>query len=128
MIGYEWTVYASRSNDPIIACGITDDPTQAVTVVEFILRTLDHAGWGMLTRVTVSSGMMRPNMLDNWPPAGQIEICRRSRNGGFKWMPFESQDDKAVSLRSPSQNSGEWLTSRTRWKRRTQGGSCSTIQ
>jgi hypothetical protein len=32
MIGYEWTVYASSSDDPIIACGITDDPAQAVTV------------------------------------------------------------------------------------------------
>jgi hypothetical protein len=103
MIGYEWTVYASSSNDPIIACGITDDPTQAVRVVEFILRTLDRAGWGMLTRVVVSSGAMRPNMLDNWPPAGEIEICRRARDGGFSWMPFDSQDDKAVGLGSVSE-------------------------
>jgi hypothetical protein len=88
MIGYEWTVYAGNSNDPIVACGITDDSAQAATLVEFVMRTVSRAAWGMLARVTVSTENIRQHPIDTWPPAGKIQVCKRDRSGGFTWLPY----------------------------------------
>jgi hypothetical protein len=97
MIGYEWTVYACNSDDPIVACGITDDAGQAVTLVEFLMQTVDRAGWGMLAKVTLSTEMIRPHPVDTWPPTGKIQICRRNRSGGFTWLPYDSMPSEVTS-------------------------------
>jgi hypothetical protein len=90
VIGYEWTVYAASSHEPIVACGITPEPAKATKLVELVLRDVDRAAWGMLLKVTVAAEPIRHGPLNTWPPTGQIQVCRRDRKGNLIWKALDS--------------------------------------
>ncbi len=90
MIGYQWTVYHRHSGhgeDGIVANGITDNPNRARSLVETILAEVDNAAWGLLLRVVIEHGF-RVDPVAGWPPAGEIQVCRRTADGGMRWGPL----------------------------------------
>jgi hypothetical protein len=92
-VGFQWTVYHQQSDNDthgIVANGITDRPDRAKTVVEMILADVDEAAWGLLVRVVldVSSAYRAEQPVGDWPPAGEIQLCRRAEGGGYLWGPL----------------------------------------
>jgi len=90
MIGYQWTVYHRHSGhgeDGIVANGITDNPDRARSLVEMILAEVDNAAWGLLLRVVMEHGF-RAGPVGGWPPAGEIQVCRRAADGQMRWGPL----------------------------------------
>lgn len=81
--------------DGILANGITDKPERAKSVVEMILTDADEAAWGLLVRVVLDTGSARytEDPVGDWPPAGEIQACRRAGNGGFNWGPLYPRDN-----------------------------------
>jgi len=101
MIGYQWTVYHRHSgyeSDGILATGMTDKPDKAKSLVEMILGEHDHAAWGSLLRVAMDawSSSSRTNQTADWPPAGEIQVCRRASGGCFRWAPLYPRDGVEV--------------------------------
>jgi hypothetical protein len=97
MIGYQWTIYhqhSSYNSDGILAAGITDDPDKAKSLVELVLTESDQAAWGLLLRVAMDSwaAFRRPSQTAGWPPAGEVQVCRRANGGGFCWGPLFPHD------------------------------------
>jgi hypothetical protein len=97
MIGYQWTVYhrhSSHESDGILASGITDDPGKAKSLVEMILAEVEQAAWGLLLRVALDSlsSFLRPTQTATWPPAGEVQVCRRAGDGSFHWGPLFPND------------------------------------
>jgi hypothetical protein len=93
MIGYQWTVYHRHSgyeSDGILATGITDNPDKAKSLVEMTLAEVDDAAWGLLLRVALDSrsSFLRASQTADWPPAGEVQVCRRATDGGFRWGPL----------------------------------------
>lgn len=91
--GFQWTVYhrySGHGEAGILAAGITDQPGRARSVVEMILADADDAAWGILLRVLLDPGSAYPgsDQVPGWPPAGQIQLCRRTTTGGFSWGPL----------------------------------------
>jgi hypothetical protein len=97
MIGYQWTVYhrhSAHESDGILAAGITDKSDKAKSLVETILTEVDHAAWGLLLRIAMDpwSSFGRPSQTADWPPAGEVQVCRRATSGGFRWGPLFPND------------------------------------
>jgi hypothetical protein len=97
MIGYQWTIYHRHSGhglDGMLAGGITEDPQKARGLVETILAEDDGAGCGLLVRVEFEGAspygigvVLEPSA--DWPPPGQVVLCRRKTDGGFWWGPLK---------------------------------------
>lgn len=79
-----WEVLPSESRSPIIASGISTDPAKARLDVEAAMSS-PGAGFAHLVRTAVPG--LCPAFDDRraWPPLGEIQLCRRDRNGGFAW-------------------------------------------
>jgi hypothetical protein len=101
MIGYQWTVYhesSAHGTDGILASGITDKPEKARMLVEMILAEVEHAVWGLLLRVPMNEGpsYSEADPAADWPPTGEIQVCRRTTNGGFRWGPLYPRERVSV--------------------------------
>ena len=66
-----WTVYPERSDAAMIATGVSDDEVLARNYVETALGRAEGSAWGLLVG-----------------PGATIEVCRRTRDGGFWWGPL----------------------------------------
>jgi hypothetical protein len=92
MIGYQWTVYhqwSGHNADGILAAGVSSRADQAKTAVETILATQDSAACGLLVRICLDGlpgGDAVPEA--DWPPPGEMQLCRRTRDGGCLWAPM----------------------------------------
>lgn len=82
-----WEVLPSDSRFPIVASGITNDADKARREVE-IAMAKPGAGFGHLVRTAIPG--LAPDHKDRklWPPLGEVQQCRRNRNGGFSWRPL----------------------------------------
>lgn len=69
--GWIWTVYPSHSSDPMVAIGHSGTRAKARAQTE----------GQMLTRVNAAFGLIIG-------PRGEQEVCRRTGDGGFRWLPF----------------------------------------
>jgi hypothetical protein len=101
MIGYQWTVYRGHDGDGpdgIVATGMTDQPDKAKSLVETIVGEHDHAAWGSLLRVAPGGGQSswRADQAAGWPPAGEIQVCRRAGDGCLSWGPLYPRDRAEV--------------------------------
>jgi hypothetical protein len=83
----QWVVFAERSTDAMIATGITDKPSAARRIVEAIMADARNAGWGEVLRVPVPGEAPADAELSEWPPPGEVYICRRATRG-YRWMPL----------------------------------------
>lgn len=97
-VGFQWAVYhqhSSHGTSGILANGITDKPAKAKTVVEMILAQVDEAAWGILVRVVLDLGSAYhvEEPLGDWPPAGEVQYCRRATNGDFTWDSLYPRDN-----------------------------------
>lgn len=97
-VGYQWAVYhrySGHGSAGILATGITDDPVRARTVTESVMDNADEAAWGLLIRVVldVNSAYRAEHPDSDWPPAGEIQCCRRAASGGFTWKPLFPRDN-----------------------------------
>jgi hypothetical protein len=73
----------------MIATGMTDKPAMAQSVVEAIMAVSPNAGWGEVMRIGVPGEPPTEAELSEWPPAGEVYICRRAANGDtHKWLPL----------------------------------------
>jgi hypothetical protein len=85
----QWVVFPAVSSDAMVATGITDKPAVARSVVEAVLACAPEAGWGEIVRIAVTGEAPADDDLSEWPPPGQVQVCRRAgRNGEYKWMPL----------------------------------------
>jgi hypothetical protein len=88
-----WAVLSRFSSAPLVATGATCDPQSARQQVERILLENDAAGLGQLTREVIP--FTRPTARDwqQWPPVGQILMCRRNSGGGCTWWARHQRPD-----------------------------------
>jgi hypothetical protein len=84
----QWVVFAERSTDAMIATGITDKPSAARGTVEAIMADVGNAGWGEVLRVPVPGEAPAVAETSEWPPQGEVYVCRRAARGGYNWMPL----------------------------------------
>jgi hypothetical protein len=85
----QWAVFPALSSDAMIAAGITDKPGMAQSVVEAIMAVSPDAGWGEVVRIAVPGEPPTDAELSEWPPPGEVYICKRAVNDGeHKWMPL----------------------------------------
>jgi hypothetical protein len=83
----EWIVFAELSTDATIAAGNAVKGSTARWMVETILANVPNAGWGEIVRVAAGQLAAEPD-LGEWPPAGQVYLCRRAARNGYKWVPL----------------------------------------
>jgi hypothetical protein len=93
MIGYQWTIChrsSAHNSDGILATGITDNPEKAKLLVELVLTSVEQSAWGLLLCVAMDSAASacRTDQVADWPPAGEVQVCRRTTNDGFRWAPL----------------------------------------
>lgn len=70
-LGWAWEVQPCLSSSPLIAVGHADTQEKARSAAETAMtRAQDAAGWATLAG-----------------PGGRQEICRRTRSGGYAWLP-----------------------------------------
>jgi hypothetical protein len=88
-----WAVLSRFSSAPLVASGATCDPQAAKSHVERILLENDAAGLGQLAREVIP--FTRPITADwrQWPPVGQLQMCRRTRDGGCSWRPMHERPE-----------------------------------
>jgi hypothetical protein len=92
----QWVVFAERSSDVMVAIGITDKPSAARWIVEAIMADTSNAGWGEVLRVPVPGEAPPGPGPGEWPPPGEVFVCRRDTRGGYKWPPlFPAGPDSA---------------------------------
>jgi len=101
MIGYQWTVYRRHDGggpDGIVATGVTDQPDRAKSLVETIVGEHGQAAWGSLLRLVLGGGQSswRADQVAGWPPAGEIQVCRRAGDGGVSWGPLPPGDCRGI--------------------------------
>jgi hypothetical protein len=78
----------------MIATGITDKPSAARWIVESVMAEVRNAGWGEALRVPLSGEPPTDAELAEWPPPGEVWVCRRAQRCGYKWMPlFPAEPD-----------------------------------
>jgi hypothetical protein len=82
-----WEVLPSDSRSPIIASGISADAVKAQRDVEGAM-TAPGAGFGHLVRTAIPGLSPLFDERKAWPPLGEVQQCRRARNGGFSWRPL----------------------------------------
>lgn len=82
-----WEVLPSDSRFPIVASGISNDSDKARRDVETAMAEPD-AGFGHLVRTAVPGLFPAHADRERWPPLGEIQQCRRNRDGGFSWRPL----------------------------------------
>ena len=87
-IAVQWAVYADRSNEAMVAAGITGNPSSARWIVETIMTDVSNAGWGEVLRVPVPGHPPTDAELTEWPPPGAVYVCRRVTCGRYRWMPL----------------------------------------
>jgi hypothetical protein len=100
-IAVQWVVFAELSTDAMIATGITDKPSAARWIVETIMADVGNAGWGEVLRVPVPGEAPTDTELTAWPPPGEVWVCRRTGQDGFKWMPLFCAELDTVKQRQP---------------------------
>jgi hypothetical protein len=91
-----WEVLPAESGSPIIASGITTDAAKARLDVEVAMSS-PGAGFAHLVRTSIPG--MRPALDDRraWPPLGEVQLCRRDRNGGFAWRALHGFPEEAAA-------------------------------
>ena len=87
-IAVQWVVFSELSGDAIVATGITDKPSAVQWMVEAILTDVRNAGWAEVRRVPVYGEVATEEELTQWPPPGEVYLCRRAARGGYKWLPL----------------------------------------
>jgi hypothetical protein len=87
-VSVQWVVFAELSTDAMIATGITDKPSAARWIVESVMADVRNAGWGEVLRAPVPGESPTDAELAEWPPPGEVWICRRAHRDGYKWMPL----------------------------------------
>jgi hypothetical protein len=88
-IAIQWAVFPALSSDAMIATGVTDKPGMAQSVVEAIMAISPNAGWGEVVRIAVPGERPSDAELREWPPPGEVWVCRRAADDGeHKWMPL----------------------------------------
>jgi hypothetical protein len=94
-----WEVLPSDSHSPIVASGISTDVAKARLDVEAAM-TAPGAGFAHLVRTAIPG--LGPDFDERqaWPPLGEIQLCRRNRNGGFIWRALHAT--RAFSEREAS--------------------------
>jgi hypothetical protein len=83
-----WEVLPDSNADPIVATGATGNADAARVHVEKVLTDKPHAGLGILARYMLPGTRMTIEERAQWPPIGQEQQCRRTRSGGFRWLPL----------------------------------------
>lgn len=92
-----WEVLPSDSRFPIVASGVSTNADKARGDVE-VAMAKPGAGFGHLVRTAIPG--MSPNGKDRkvWPPLGEVQQCRRKRNGGFFWRAlYPSVPERALT-------------------------------
>ncbi|MGH3171704.1 MAG: hypothetical protein ACRDN0_38315 [Trebonia sp.] len=79
-----WEVLPSDSHSPIVASGISTDAAKAKLDVE-VAMTSPGAGFAHLVRMAIPGLGRGFDERHTWPPLGEVQLCRRNRNGGFTW-------------------------------------------
>jgi hypothetical protein len=87
-IAVQWAVFSASSTGAVIANGLTGKPSIARWLVETILADVRNAGWGEVLRVPVPGEAVTETELSQWPPPGEVHVCRRAALGGYMWMPL----------------------------------------
>lgn len=82
-----WEVLPSDSRFPIVASGMSTDAGKAQRDVESAM-TAPGAGFGHLVRTAIPGLAPHFDERMTWPPLGEVQQCRRTRNGGFSWRPL----------------------------------------
>jgi len=81
----QWAVFPELSTDPMVATGITGEPSTARWLIETILADARHAAWGEMLRVPVPGEAPAAAETSQWPPPGEVYVCRRAAGGGYRW-------------------------------------------
>jgi hypothetical protein len=84
----QWAVYPARSTDAMIAAGVTDKPDAARSAVEAVLSVAPNAGWGEVVRIVVPGEFPTDDELSEWPPLGEVHVCRRAADDAYAWLPL----------------------------------------
>lgn len=90
-IGYRWKIYHQRSDangDGTAAAGVVTSASAAKGLVEFILRCMDEAAFGILVRIADERLPEPPEPEPDWPPPGVTMTCTRTVTGSLRWAPL----------------------------------------
>lgn len=87
-----WEVLPSDSQSPIIASGISTDAAKARLDVEAAMAT-PGAGFAHLVRTAIPGLCPDFDEREAWPVLGEVQLCRRNRNGGFTWHALHAMRD-----------------------------------
>jgi hypothetical protein len=84
----QWAVYPALRTDAMIAAGVTDKPDAVRSAVETILSLAPDAGWGEVVRIVIPGEFPTDSELSEWPPPGEVHVCRRAADDGYSWLPL----------------------------------------
>jgi hypothetical protein len=87
-----WEVLPSESQSPIIASGVSTDTAKAMLDVEAAMAA-PGAAFAHLVRTAIPG--LSPDFVERhaWPLLGEVQLCRRNRNGGFTWRALHGTWD-----------------------------------
>lgn len=91
-----WEVLPSDSRSPTIASGISTDAARAMLEVETAMSA-PGAAFAHLVRTAIPGLFPAFDERQAWPPLGEVQLCRRDRNGGFIWRALHGIEDAEAS-------------------------------